>query len=129
MNSLETRVNGLEKVLDEISYDFAISTGRVSRTDSCCMGTEFLSPKYWRRAEGSFPCSRSPFRGSNQSSIDTCLPNNNFNLNSPRSGFENPVRSFETFSSARKKKAAQGQNRNFDRFDGGSLANCIQQRM
>ncbi|KAI3796013.1 hypothetical protein L1987_38674 [Smallanthus sonchifolius] len=63
MNSLETRVNGLEKALDEISYDFAASTGRVSRTDSCCMGTEFLSPKYWWRAEGSFPSSRSPFRG------------------------------------------------------------------
>ncbi|KAI7728825.1 hypothetical protein M8C21_023804 [Ambrosia artemisiifolia] len=101
MNSLETRVNGLEKTLDEISYDFAISTGRVSRTDSCCMGTEFLSPKYWRRAEGSFPSLRSPFRGGNQSHIDTCLP---------RSGFENQGRGIETLSNARKKKAAQGQN-------------------
>ncbi|KAF5779716.1 putative MT-associated protein TORTIFOLIA1/SPIRAL2 [Helianthus annuus] len=120
MNSLETRVNGLEKTLDEISYDFAVSTGRVSRPDSCCMGTEFLSPKYWRRAEGSFPSLRSPFRGGNQSPIDTCLP---------RSGFENQGRGVETLSSARKKKAVQGQIRNFDRFDGGFLANCIQQRM
>ncbi|KAI3818169.1 hypothetical protein L1987_11972 [Smallanthus sonchifolius] len=55
MNSLETRVNGLEKVLDEMSYDLALSTGRVSSTESCCMGNEFLSPEYWWRAEGSFP--------------------------------------------------------------------------
>ncbi|KAL8227523.1 hypothetical protein R6Q57_015107 [Mikania cordata] len=125
MNSLETRVNGLEKALDEISYDFAISTGRVSRTDSCCMGTEFLSPKYWRRAEGSFPNSRSRFHGSNQSQIDTCLANSNFNPNTPRIGFENPATSFEALSSARKKKTAQVQNPNFDRYDGGSLANRI----
>ncbi|KAK9047997.1 hypothetical protein SSX86_033041 [Deinandra increscens subsp. villosa] len=128
MNSLETRVNGLEKTLDEISYDFAISTGRVSRTDSCCMGTEFLSPKYWRRAEGSVPSSRSPFRPSNQSPANMCLPDRDFTHNTPRSGFEIPGRSFETLS-ARKKKAAQGQNYGFDRFDGASSANRIQQRM
>ncbi|GFP91558.1 microtubule-associated protein tortifolia1 [Phtheirospermum japonicum] len=56
MSSLEKRVDGLEKVLDEMSQDFAISTRRISVTDNntCCMlpGTEFLSPKFWRKAEG-----------------------------------------------------------------------------
>ncbi|KAL3654154.1 hypothetical protein CASFOL_003835 [Castilleja foliolosa] len=62
MSSLEKRVDGLEKVLDEMSHDFAISTRGISSTDnynnnnnnSCCMlpGTEFLSPKFWRKADG-----------------------------------------------------------------------------
>lgn len=60
MNSLETRVNGLEKALDEISYDLALSTGKISNTDSagkaCCMlpAADFLSPKFWKRAEGQY---------------------------------------------------------------------------
>ncbi|KAI8528977.1 hypothetical protein RHMOL_Rhmol12G0190500 [Rhododendron molle] len=55
--SLETRVQGLELALDEISYDLAMSTGRMSKVDSagstCCKlpGAEFLSPKFWRRTE------------------------------------------------------------------------------
>lgn len=118
MNSLETRVNGLERVLDEISYDLAISTGRVSTADSCCMGTEFLSPKYWWRAEGQYgQTPRSPFRGTHQSLSDISK------LGSPTAS---PGRSFESLMNARKKKAAQVQNRNFDRFDGG---NCMQQRI
>ncbi|KAK6160111.1 hypothetical protein DH2020_003492 [Rehmannia glutinosa] len=58
MSSLQKRVDGLEKVLDEMSQGFAISTRRISATDSggntCCMipGAEFLSPKFWRKAEG-----------------------------------------------------------------------------
>ncbi|KAI3731491.1 hypothetical protein L1987_62679 [Smallanthus sonchifolius] len=123
MNSLETRVNGLEKVLDEMSYDLALSTGRFSSTESCCMDNEFLSPKYWWRAEGSFPNPRSPFRGNHQSQSDRCL--GGIAPNTPGGEFGNPGRSFETLLSARKKKAVQGQNRNFDRFDGGSLANYI----
>lgn len=57
MLSLETRVQGLELALDEISYDLAMSTGRMSKVDSagstCCKlpGAEFLSPKFWRRTE------------------------------------------------------------------------------
>ncbi|XP_039019811.1 TORTIFOLIA1-like protein 4 [Hibiscus syriacus] len=60
INSLETRVNGLEMALDEISHDLAISSGRIPNTDSpdntCCKlpGTEFLSPKFWRKSEGRF---------------------------------------------------------------------------
>ncbi|XP_030512995.1 TORTIFOLIA1-like protein 4 [Rhodamnia argentea] len=58
MNSLETRVHGLEMAIEEISYDIALSTGRFPNVDSadytCCKlpGTEFLSSKFWRRAEG-----------------------------------------------------------------------------
>ncbi|XP_071736470.1 TORTIFOLIA1-like protein 5 [Rutidosis leptorrhynchoides] len=131
MNSLETRVNGLEKALDEISYDLAISMGRVPNTDACCMSTEFLSPKYWWRAESSsFSSPRSPFRGTHQ------LPKD-YNpavskLGSPtalRGGFGSPGRSLEPLLIARNKKAAEGTNRNFDRFDGGSMANCVQQRI
>ncbi|GMI74937.1 hypothetical protein like AT1G27210 [Hibiscus trionum] len=64
INSLETRVSGLEMALDEISYDLAISSGRIPNTDSpdntCCKlpGTEFLSPKFWRKSEGRFSTSR-----------------------------------------------------------------------
>lgn len=127
MNSLETRVNGLEKALGEISYDLAISTGRVSTTDSCCMGTEFLSPKYWWRAEGSFPSPRSPFRGTHQSVSDRFLPNKDFSPDITKLG--SPSRGIAPNTQARMKNVAQGQNRNFDRFDGGNLANCIQQRI
>ncbi|XP_043724612.1 TORTIFOLIA1-like protein 4 isoform X2 [Telopea speciosissima] len=63
MRSLETRVHGLELALDEISYDLAMSTAKVSGTDSagntCCKlpGAEFLSSKFWRRTEGRYPSS------------------------------------------------------------------------
>ncbi|XP_076907243.1 TORTIFOLIA1-like protein 5 [Bidens hawaiensis] len=111
MNSLETRVNGLERALDEMSYDLALSTGRVSSSDSCCMGTEYLSLNSWWRAEVSFSNPRSPFRANHQYT--------------PGNEFGNPGRRFETLLSARKQKATQGQNHNFDRFDGGSLASYI----
>lgn len=58
MQSLETRVHGLELALDEISYDLAVSSGRMTRIDSsrttCCMlpGADFLSSKFWKRTEG-----------------------------------------------------------------------------
>ncbi|KAG5056662.1 hypothetical protein GLYMA_05G032600v4 [Glycine max] len=58
MRSLETRVHGLELALDEISYDLAISSGRMTKPDphgnTCCMlpGAEFLSSKFWRKTHG-----------------------------------------------------------------------------
>ncbi|CAN4088196.1 unnamed protein product [Withania somnifera] len=57
MHSLETRVHGLELALDEISFDLAMSTGRMSKTNSasmCCKlpGAEFLTSKFWKRIEG-----------------------------------------------------------------------------
>ncbi|KAJ3700645.1 hypothetical protein LUZ61_004350 [Rhynchospora tenuis] len=61
IQSLETRVHGLEMTLDEISRDLAVSSGRSSNVNdneayTCCRipGTEFLSPKYWRRNEGRY---------------------------------------------------------------------------
>ncbi|KAG4932726.1 hypothetical protein JHK87_046728 [Glycine soja] len=58
MRSLETRVHGLELALDEISYDLAISSGRMTKSDAqgnaCCMlpGAEFLSSKFRRKTHG-----------------------------------------------------------------------------
>ncbi|CAN6170412.1 unnamed protein product, partial [Urochloa humidicola] len=60
IRSLETRVNGLEMVLDEISRDLAASSGRISNsepdTNACCI----LSPKFWRRHDGGRYTSRYP---------------------------------------------------------------------
>lgn len=64
MQSLETRVLGLELALDEISYDLAVSTGRMTKTNShgatCCMlpGADFLSSKFWRKTEGRYSPSK-----------------------------------------------------------------------
>ncbi|KAL5722404.1 hypothetical protein ACHQM5_005928 [Ranunculus cassubicifolius] len=64
MQSLETRVQGLEVALDEISYDLAVSTGRMSNPESagntCCMlpGAEFLSSMFWRKTDGRYSTSR-----------------------------------------------------------------------
>lgn len=54
MCALESRVHGLELALDEISYELAVSTGRMSNTNStikmCCKlpGTGFISSKFRR---------------------------------------------------------------------------------
>ncbi|PKI78046.1 hypothetical protein CRG98_001666 [Punica granatum] len=54
LRSLETRVHGLELALDEISYDLAVTSGRMTQTDSsattCCMlPSDFLSSRFWRK--------------------------------------------------------------------------------
>ncbi|KAL8140762.1 hypothetical protein V2J09_006783 [Rumex salicifolius] len=70
MRSLETRVNGLETALTDMSYDMAVSTTRLARSDpprnSCCLlpSSDFLSSKFWRRSVGeqrrfSFPITTS----------------------------------------------------------------------
>ncbi|KAK1305992.1 Microtubule-associated protein TORTIFOLIA1 [Acorus calamus] len=54
MRALETRVHGLEMALDEISHDLAVTSGRMTNTDSSCCklpGAEFLSSKFWRKSE------------------------------------------------------------------------------
>ncbi|KAE9602599.1 hypothetical protein Lal_00049916 [Lupinus albus] len=64
MRSLETRVRGLELALDEISYDLAISSGRMTNYDApgnaCCLlpGAEFLSSRFWRKTQGRYSSSR-----------------------------------------------------------------------
>ncbi|XP_028794913.1 TORTIFOLIA1-like protein 3 [Neltuma alba] len=63
MQSLETRVHGLELALDEISYDLAVSSGRMTNADApgrtCCLlsGAEFLSSKFWRKSQGRYSSS------------------------------------------------------------------------
>ncbi|CAI9112485.1 OLC1v1012942C1 [Oldenlandia corymbosa var. corymbosa] len=64
MQSLETRVHGLELALDEISFDLAVSTGRMSTGASsgttCCRlpGANFLSSKLWRKTQQKHSSSR-----------------------------------------------------------------------
>ncbi|CAO2829168.1 unnamed protein product [Amaranthus hypochondriacus] len=78
IDSLETRVTGLERVLGEISHDLAIQSGKISNNDlagsTCCPSTEFLSPKFWRRTEGRPTISKSSHLGSmfnKESSFET----------------------------------------------------------
>lgn len=53
-------MHGLELALDEISYDLAVSSGRMTNPDApgmtCCSlpGAEFLSSKFWRKTQGRY---------------------------------------------------------------------------
>ncbi|EEF42250.1 Microtubule-associated protein TORTIFOLIA1, putative [Ricinus communis] len=95
INSLETRVNGLEMALDEISYDLALSTGRLPNMDSadntCCKLPGTLCSKFWRRTEGQSSTSRFSFPGSigslhaAQNIRDRDARTASFNANSERS--------------------------------------------
>ena len=70
MHTLETRVHGLELALDEISYDLAVSSGRISKSDApkntCCLlpGAEFLSTKFWKKTQGRYSSYRFSRTGS-----------------------------------------------------------------
>lgn len=69
MHSLEARVHGLELSLDEISFDLAVSTRRMSQNGAagamCCKlpGTEFLSSKLWGKLGNRSSISRLPASG------------------------------------------------------------------
>lgn len=69
MQTLETRVHGLELALDDISYDLAVSNARMSSAEatrsSCCLlpGPDFLSSKFWKRPDGRCSTSRFSFSG------------------------------------------------------------------
>ncbi|KAK7265734.1 hypothetical protein RJT34_33357 [Clitoria ternatea] len=88
MHSLESRVHGLELALDEISYDLAISRGRMTKSDgpgnACCSlpGAEFLSSKFWRKTQGHHSISQFSRSGGNPSLADrnaeTMLTNHRF---------------------------------------------------
>ncbi|KAL1553538.1 TORTIFOLIA1-like protein 4 [Salvia divinorum] len=72
MNSLEARVHGLELALDEISFDLAVSTGRMSTTGAMCCklpGTDFLSSKLWKKAGSRFLTPRLPAASSGNPSL------------------------------------------------------------
>ncbi|PWA67715.1 Armadillo-like helical [Artemisia annua] len=55
MRSLESRVLGLESTLDEISFDLAKTSGRLSNPEPtlCCKfpGADLLSSKLWKKTE------------------------------------------------------------------------------
>ncbi|XP_009151379.1 TORTIFOLIA1-like protein 3 [Brassica rapa] len=56
MRALETRVHGLELAMDEISYDLAVSNGRMSNGSgriSCCLipPGSFIRSKFWKKPE------------------------------------------------------------------------------
>ncbi|KAM0060543.1 putative MT-associated protein TORTIFOLIA1/SPIRAL2 [Helianthus debilis subsp. tardiflorus] len=88
MRSLETRVHGLELTLDEISFDLARSTGRLSHPEStqtlCCKlpGAGLLTSKLWMKTEiqhSNTRISSSPFAArSNMSgknmNLESCNP-------------------------------------------------------
>ena len=99
MHSLETRVQGLELALDEISYNLAVTTGRMSKINSeettCCKlpGAEFLSPKFWRRTE---PQNSTPqfslSRGNNNGNAETLhLENRRFQMRGSGGFTVNPL--------------------------------------
>ncbi|KAL2936003.1 TORTIFOLIA1-like protein 3 [Bienertia sinuspersici] len=108
MRTLETRVHGLEQALDDISYDLALSTARMSSVEaprsSCCMlpGSDFLSSKFWRRPDGRCSTSRFSFSGNTLASAtrsvadkrpgDTVgLENRRFSLRGPGGVIMNPL--------------------------------------
>uniref|UniRef100_A0A6N2K175 TORTIFOLIA1/SINE1-2 N-terminal domain-containing protein n=1 Tax=Salix viminalis TaxID=40686 RepID=A0A6N2K175_SALVM len=105
INSLETRVQGLEMAVNEISNDLAVSSGRIPKTNSventCCKlpGAEFLSSKLWRRTECRSPTSRFSSSGNTHSlnsvssipvknaSIETYNPGSHRSQHQSRGGF------------------------------------------
>lgn len=80
MNSLETRVQGLEMALEGISFDLGLSSGRFPAGDSsdnaCCKlpGADFLSSKFWRRAEGRYSTPKFSSLGSIQNGNEAFKP-------------------------------------------------------
>ncbi|KAI7754098.1 hypothetical protein M8C21_009613, partial [Ambrosia artemisiifolia] len=91
MRSLETRVHGLELTLDEISFDLARSTGRLSHPEPtqtlCCKlpGADFWTSKLWKKTEiqhsnpriSSYPFTASSLMtGKNMNHLDPCYPEN-----------------------------------------------------
>ncbi|QCE13849.1 HEAT protein [Vigna unguiculata] len=70
LRSLETRVHGLELALDDISYDLAVTSGRMTKSDApkniCCLlpGAEFLSSKFWKKTQIRYSSNRFSRTGS-----------------------------------------------------------------
>lgn len=64
MRAIETCVHGLELALDEISYDLAVSSGKMTKTDSpstsCCLlpGADFWSSKFWWKTDARYSAPR-----------------------------------------------------------------------
>ncbi|KAF5449767.1 hypothetical protein F2P56_030179 [Juglans regia] len=131
INSLETRVHGLEVALEEISYDLAISSGRIPNIDSaentCCKlpGAEFLSSKFWRRAEGRYSTSR--FLSSDPESRRFQPENRIENVVKPlEDGHEDSRGNLRRYSNSKPNNIIQDVERvqvcNASRFNGASLS-------
>ncbi|XP_009602226.1 TORTIFOLIA1-like protein 4 [Nicotiana tabacum] len=158
MSSLEKRVNGLERLLDEMQHDLGITTGRISNTDftgtTCFMlpRAEFLSPKFWRSSEGQNSNSRISFSTGSQNTTMYSQPETdattkmlnqenlmgqkqNKNLSSlNHMGVTQNEHNLSLHSSSGRRKeriARDGETAGFchvGRLDGTSFANCIQQQ-
>ncbi|XP_016489455.1 TORTIFOLIA1-like protein 4 [Nicotiana tabacum] len=158
MSSLEKRVNGLERLLDEMQHDLGITTGRISNTDftgsTCFMlpRAEFLSPKFWRSSEGQNSISRISFSTGSQNTTMYSQPETdattkmlnqenlmgqkqNKNLSSlNHMGVTQNERNLSLHSNSNRRKeriARDGESAGFchvGRLTGASFANCIQQQ-
>ncbi|VVB17722.1 unnamed protein product [Arabis nemorensis] len=75
MRGLETRVHGLELALDEVSYDLAVSIGRMNNCSSrnnCCLlpPGNFIRSKFWKKPDSKYSASRlSTYRNRNAQTI------------------------------------------------------------
>lgn len=131
MNSLEKRVNGLERLLDEMQHDLAITTGRIPNTDfrgsTCCMlpPADFQSPKFCRNSEGQDSNSR----------ISLTVQQQHKNISSAKQmAVTHNECNFALRSSSDRRKeriARDGETAGFchvGRLNGNSFANCIQQQ-
>ncbi|XP_059316645.1 TORTIFOLIA1-like protein 4 isoform X2 [Lycium ferocissimum] len=137
MNSLEKRVNGLERLLDEMQHDLAITTGRIANTDftgnTCYMlpRAEFLSPKFWRSSEEQDSNSRISFSTGSQ---NTVYSEPETNASAKLMGVTQNECNFALRSSSNRRKeriAREGETAGFchvGRLNGASFANCIEQQ-
>ncbi|XP_010444108.1 PREDICTED: microtubule-associated protein TORTIFOLIA1-like [Camelina sativa] len=95
MHGLETRVQGLELALDEISYDLAVSNGRMSNGSSknnCCLlpPGSFIRSKFWKKDDSKYSASRlSTCR--NRSAETTRIQNSRHRLNGSPGFIVNPL--------------------------------------
>ncbi|KAK4376773.1 hypothetical protein RND71_003069 [Anisodus tanguticus] len=138
MNSLEKRVNGLERLLDEMQHDLAITTGRIPNTDftgsTCYMlpGAELLSPKFWRSSEVQDSNSRISLSTGKQNTAYS-QPETNVSSAKQMGVTQNECNFALRSSSDRRKEriARDGETAGFchvGRLNGASFANCIQQQ-
>ena len=131
-------MHGLEMALDEISYDLAISSGRIPNSESaentCCKlpGAEFLSSKFWRRTDGR--CSTSSLTSGTIPSLNA-MPNiaiKNTSAESctfDRERFQHQSRGASTgHSVAKMQDAERVQACNASRYDGVSPATFTSSR-
>ncbi|PIN02979.1 hypothetical protein CDL12_24503 [Handroanthus impetiginosus] len=94
IHSLEARVHGLELALDEISFDLAVSTRKMSQNnDMCCKlpGTDFLSSKLWRKEEGRPSTSQLPSSCGNGDAEGFTLQNQRYRFHGGRGLIMNPL--------------------------------------